>query len=73
MQAKRDKQQTAGHGSSPAPTALRKTFKARHLTMIALGGSIGTGLFLPAAVPSPHPARAEHFWPIQRLVLWFIS
>ncbi|HCW97399.1 MAG TPA: lysine transporter, partial [Pantoea sp.] len=26
--------------------ALRRELKARHLTMIAIGGSIGTGLFV---------------------------
>ncbi|MGX6567607.1 amino acid permease [Cupriavidus necator] len=30
---------------APAPT-LRRTLRARHLTMIAIGGSIGTGLFV---------------------------
>ncbi len=28
---------------------LRRELKARHLTMIAIGGSIGTGLLLPLA------------------------
>ncbi|MDO7907856.1 amino acid permease [Paenibacillus sp. JX-17] len=32
--------------SSPPPASLRKGLKSRHMTMIALGGSIGTGLFL---------------------------
>jgi len=31
---------------STAPQQLKRGLKARHLTMIALGGSIGTGLFL---------------------------
>lgn len=31
---------------STEPKQLRRGLKARHLTMIALGGSIGTGLFL---------------------------
>ena len=29
-----------------APSELRRTLSARHLTMIAVGGSIGTGLFV---------------------------
>ncbi|MCP3020637.1 amino acid permease [Cupriavidus basilensis] len=32
--------------SQPPPTTLRRTLRARHLTMIAIGGSIGTGLFV---------------------------
>ena len=31
--------------TTEAPT-LRRELKARHLTMIAIGGSIGTGLFV---------------------------
>ncbi|MFL0364818.1 amino acid permease [Pseudobacillus sp. 179-B 2D1 NHS] len=32
--------------SSSKPNQLKRTLKARHLTMISLGGSIGTGIFL---------------------------
>lgn len=32
--------------SEPAPSGLRRTLAARHLSMIAVGGSIGTGLFV---------------------------
>lgn len=74
MQAKRDKQQTAGHGSSPAPTALRKTFKARHLTMIALGGSIGTGLFLASggAIASSGPGGALLAYTAVGIMVYFL-
>lgn len=33
--------------------ALRRELKARHLTMIAIGGSIGTGLLLRQVPPFP--------------------
>ena len=32
-------------GNTPAPAALRKSLKNRHVQLIALGGAIGTGLF----------------------------
>ena len=31
---------------APEGGSLRRTLKSRHLTMIAMGGAIGTGLFL---------------------------
>lgn len=34
-----------GTGNTPAPAALRKSLKNRHVQLIALGGAIGTGLF----------------------------
>ena len=44
----------ASHRPDPRPTgqdvapdgSLRRTLKSRHLTMIAMGGAIGTGLFV---------------------------
>ncbi|WP_218511299.1 amino acid permease [Variovorax sp. dw_308] len=36
---------TAASATEPAPT-LHRVLRARHLTMIAIGGSIGTGLFV---------------------------
>ena len=32
-----------GTGNTPAPAALRKSLKNRHVQLIALGGAIGTG------------------------------
>jgi amino acid transporter len=42
---------TAGHGSAPVDTVaeqeqLHRGLKARHITMIAIGGAIGTGLII---------------------------
>ena len=39
---------------------LRRGLKSRHLTMIFLGGTIGTGLFLPAVVSSIQLDLAVH-------------
>ena len=36
--------------AAPADTALRRTLKARHMKMIALGGVIGAGLFVGSGV-----------------------
>ena len=37
-------------GSTGAPTELRRGLKQRHLTMIAIGGVIGAGLFVGSGV-----------------------
>ena len=42
----------SGTKTTEAP-GLRRELKARHLTMIAIGGSIGTGLLLPLAQRFP--------------------
>ncbi|VTQ21527.1 lysine transporter [Escherichia coli] len=39
---------------------LRRELKARHLTMIAIGGSIGTGLFVALAQRFLRQVRAGH-------------
>ena len=38
-------------------TGLRRDLKARHITMIAVGGSIGTGLFVASGARSPGRSR----------------
>lgn len=50
MQEQQPKRPAVQAGNANTP-GLRKSFKARHLTMIALGGSIGTGLFLASGGP----------------------
>lgn len=55
------KQQNLAQGNVSNPPELKKSFKARHLTMIALGGSIGTGLLWPVVALSLQPDPVEHF------------
>ncbi|KAF9568090.1 hypothetical protein EC968_003110 [Mortierella alpina] len=49
---------------APAGTTLQRNLKARHLTMISLGGTIGTGLFLASgssiAVAGPGYAQIAY-------------
>lgn len=54
--AQHDIQQT----TQGAPT-LRRELKARHLTMIAIGGSIGTGLFVASGATVSKQAPVAHF------------
>lgn len=52
---------------------LRRSLKARHMNMIAIGGAIGTGLFSPAVKRSALPVRAVPSSPMPSSVSWFIS
>ncbi|KAB7897546.1 amino acid permease [Rouxiella sp. S1S-2] len=56
-----------------APT-LRRELKARHLTMIAIGGSIGTGLFVAsgATVSQAGPGGALLSYAIIGLMVYFL-
>ncbi|MGN7360603.1 amino acid permease [Paenibacillus sp. SAF-054] len=61
--------------SSKAPaTSLRQSLKARHMTMIALGGSIGTGLFLASgsAISSSGPGGAILAYAAIGLMVYFL-
>ena len=42
---------TSASQQSQNPSNLKKNLKNRHLLMISLGGSIGTGLFIGIAAP----------------------
>ncbi|MFB4321352.1 amino acid permease [Paenibacillus lautus] len=58
-----------------APAAsLKQSFKARHMTMIALGGSIGTGLFLASgtAIASAGPGGALIAYAAVGLMVYFL-
>ncbi|WP_054943454.1 amino acid permease [Paenibacillus ihuae] len=70
MQATQDNQQSRSQGGP----ALRRTFKARHLTMIALGGSIGTGLFLASggAIASSGPGGALLAYAAVGIMVYFL-
>ncbi|MBD7970681.1 amino acid permease [Paenibacillus gallinarum] len=58
---------------SPAPT-LKKGLKARHMTMIALGGSIGTGLFLASggAIATSGPGGALIAYAAVGIMVYFL-
>lgn len=60
--------------SQGATTKLRRELKARHLTMIAIGGSIGTGLFVAsgATVAQAGPGGALLSYIIIGLMVYFL-
>ncbi|WP_261640171.1 amino acid permease [Erwinia mallotivora] len=53
---------------------LRRALKARHLTMIAIGGSIGTGLFVAsgATISQAGPGGALLSYILIGLMVWFL-
>ncbi len=53
---------------------LRRSLQARHLSMIAIGGSIGTGLFLAsgATVASAGPGGALLSYALIGLMVYFL-
>ena len=61
---------------TPAGSAnqLQRVLKARHLTMIALGGAIGTGLFIAsgAAIAEAGPGGALLVYLVIGLMVYFI-
>lgn len=55
-------------------TTLKRSLSARHLTMIALGGSIGTGLFVAsgAVLSQAGPAGAIAAYALIGLMVYFL-
>ncbi|MGP1956699.1 MAG: amino acid permease [Arsenophonus sp. NC-PE1-MAG3] len=66
--------QKSTHTSQGATTKLPRELKARHLTMIAIGGSIGTGLFIAsgATVAQAGPGGALLSYIIIGLMVYFL-
>lgn len=62
------------HTLQGATTKLRRELKARHLTMIAIGGSMGTGLFVAsgATVAQAGPGGALFSYIIIGLMVYFL-
>ncbi|QET72381.1 amino acid permease [Bordetella bronchiseptica] len=58
----------------PEPTSLRRTLSARHLTMIAVGGSIGTGLFVAsgATIAQAGPGGALLAYLLVGIMVYFL-
>jgi amino acid permease len=49
---------------------MKRSLKTRHLTMIALGGSIGTGLFLTRGKAIAESGPDSLFFPMSSSVSW---
>ena len=56
------------------PSELRRTLSARHLTMIAVGGSIGTGLFVAsgATIAKAGPGGALLGYVLIGIMVYFL-
>ena len=59
-----DNQNTNVEYTSNTQKHLKRSLKARHMNMIALGGAIGTGLPLVLVV---------RLWPMASSASWYIS
>lgn len=62
------------HSTSQGAPTLRRELKARHLTMIAIGGSIGTGLFVAsgATISQAGPSGALLSYALIGLMVYFL-
>ncbi len=62
------------HTPNAAAPALRRTLRARHLTMIAIGGSIGTGLFVAsgATIAQAGPGGALAAYALIGVMVYFL-
>ena len=60
--------------ATPAKDGLHRSLKPRHLNMIAIGGSIGTGLFVAsgATVASAGPGGALLAYALIGLMVYFL-
>ena len=66
-----------GQSTAPSPSSgngLRRSLKARHLSMIAIGGSIGTGLFVAsgATISQAGPGGALLAYGLIGLMVYFL-
>ncbi|WP_048992543.1 amino acid permease, partial [Burkholderia cenocepacia] len=61
-------------GSPPAKPSLHRALQARHLRMIAIGGSIGTGLFVAsgASISQAGPGGAMVAYMVIGLMVYFL-
>jgi lysine-specific permease len=64
----------ASPSTAPAESGLRRSLKARHLSMIAIGGSIGTGLFVAsgATISQAGPGGALLAYMVVGLMVYFL-
>ncbi|MFM0208593.1 amino acid permease [Paraburkholderia sediminicola] len=66
--------QAESESASPAATTLKRRLQSRHITMIAIGGSIGTGLFVAsgASVAQAGPGGAIAAYMLIGLMVYFV-
>ncbi|WP_322019445.1 amino acid permease [Paraburkholderia tropica] len=64
----------SGSGARDNAPSLHRSLKARHLTMIAIGGSIGTGLFVAsgASISQAGPGGAMAAYLVIGLMVYFL-
>ncbi|WP_057912083.1 amino acid permease [Peribacillus muralis] len=64
----------ANSQTTSSPTELKRTLKARHLMMISLGGTIGTGLFLASggAIHSAGPGGALVAYAVIGVMVYYL-
>ena len=65
---------TSSHNGAHNGGQLRRTLKARHMSMIAIGGSIGTGLFVAsgATISQAGPGGALLAYMVVGLMVYFL-
>lgn len=68
------REETQQHGQSPQQPQLKRGLQARHLSMISIGGAIGTGLFLAsgAAIHTAGPGGALLAYAIIGIMVYFL-
>ena len=69
-----DESRAAGKGvtGGESPSGLRRALSARHLTMIAVGGSIGTGLFVASGATVARPGGALLGYALIGIMVYFL-
>ncbi|WP_323119706.1 amino acid permease [Burkholderia alba] len=74
MDSVRMTEQAEPGSAAPAATTLQRRLKGRHITMIAIGGSIGTGLFVAsgASVAQAGPGGAIAAYVLIGLMVYFV-
>ncbi len=74
MALPRMSKRTAPTSARPAATTLKRRLKPRHVAMIAIGGSIGTGLFVAsgASIAQAGPGGAIAAYRLIGLMVYFV-
>ncbi|MCA3865225.1 MAG: lysine transporter, partial [Burkholderia sp.] len=69
-----DAMQAAAETAAPSGTTLKRRLQGRHIAMIAIGGSIGTGLFVAsgASVAQAGPGGAIAAYLAIGIMVYFV-